>query len=64
MYKRQLLEMGFPDAPLTLRFFEWEEETLSVGRFQKTTEIDFDYLKTENIPLVRRPTGGLSLIHI
>jgi len=58
-----LLEMGFPDAPLTLRFFEWEEETLSVGRFQKTAEMDFSYLEAKNIPLVRRPTGGRAILH-
>ena len=58
-----LLEMGSSGALPTLRFFEWEKKTLSVGRFQKTTEIDFDYLKNENIPLVRRPTGGRAILH-
>lgn len=58
-----LLETDSFDTPLTLRFFEWEKKTLSVGRFQKTTEIDFNYLKAKNIPLVRRPTGGRAILH-
>lgn len=58
-----LLEMGSSNTPLTVRFFEWREKTLSVGRFQKTAEIDFEYLKTKNIPLVRRPTGGRAILH-
>ncbi|HXL02939.1 MAG TPA: hypothetical protein PK016_07495 [Candidatus Atribacteria bacterium] len=58
-----LLEIGSSNALLTLRFFEWREKTLSVGRFQKTREIDFDYLKTKNLPLVRRPTGGRAILH-
>ncbi|MEN3185444.1 MAG: lipoate--protein ligase family protein [Atribacterota bacterium] len=48
---------------VVLRFFRWQEETLSVGRFQKTEGINREYLKSHNIPLVRRPTGGRAILH-
>ncbi len=48
---------------LTLRFFRWREKTLSVGRFQKTQDIDREYLGRRGIPLVRRPTGGRAILH-
>lgn len=48
---------------LVLRFFQWREKTLSVGRFQKTEEINQEYLRCHCIPLVRRPTGGRAILH-
>ncbi len=49
---------------LTLCFFLSGRKKFLGGEIpEKTTEIDFDYLKTENIPLVRRPTGGRAILH-
>jgi|YNPMSStandDraft_2_1061718.scaffolds.fasta_scaffold00024_39 lipoate-protein ligase A len=50
-------------GPLVLRFFQWREKTLSVGRFQRTSDIDREYLSCRGIPLVRRPTGGRAILH-
>lgn len=48
---------------VVLRFFRWREKTLSVGRFQKTQDICWEYLHRHQIPLVRRPTGGRAILH-
>lgn len=46
-----------------VRFFRWREKTLSVGRFQKTQDICWEYLHQHQITLVRRPTGGRAILH-
>ncbi|KAB8139437.1 lipoate--protein ligase family protein [Gracilibacillus oryzae] len=52
------------EIPPVIRFYEWEPAGLSVGYFQKTTnKIDLDALKKQNIPLVRRLTGGRAVLH-
>jgi lipoyl(octanoyl) transferase len=52
------------DIPPIIRFYEWEPAGLSVGYFQKTNnKIDLDELKNQNIPLVRRLTGGRAVLH-
>ncbi|MGQ9748002.1 MAG: lipoate--protein ligase family protein [Candidatus Caldatribacteriaceae bacterium] len=48
---------------MVLRFFHWREKTLSVGRFQRTQDICWEYLYRSQIPLVRRPTGGRAILH-
>jgi lipoate-protein ligase A len=60
-----LLDAYVSDAggrPPTLRLYGWTPAALSLGRGQRLT-IDADYLKRERIELVRRPTGGLSVLH-
>ncbi|MGQ9623335.1 MAG: lipoate--protein ligase family protein [Candidatus Caldatribacteriaceae bacterium] len=47
----------------TLRFFSWEKETLSLGRYQRTDSLDFSYLEERDIPFVRRSTGGRAILH-
>jgi len=37
-------------VPPTLRFFSWAEPTLSVGRFQRTDNLNFSYLKKKAFP--------------
>jgi len=49
-------------APV-LRFYSWARPTLSIGRLQKGDGVDLDYLASEGIPMVRRPTGGRALLH-
>ena len=60
-----LLELAEPGvASPVLRFYRWERPTLSVGHLQKIGGlIDTDYLGKNNIPLVRRPTGGRAILH-
>lgn len=48
---------------IILRFFGWDKPSVSIGTFQKISEINLEYLKKENIPLVRRPTGGKGVFH-
>ncbi|WP_089740075.1 lipoate--protein ligase family protein [Gracilibacillus ureilyticus] len=52
------------EIPPIIRFYEWEPAGMSVGYFQKTkNKIDLDALKNQNIPLVRRLTGGRAVLH-
>ncbi|MCL4457274.1 MAG: lipoate--protein ligase family protein [Nitrospirae bacterium] len=51
------------DAPQTLRLYGWEVPSVSLGSFQKITDIDCNYCERNNIPVVRRPTGGRGILH-
>ncbi|MBI4823624.1 MAG: lipoate--protein ligase family protein [Nitrospirae bacterium] len=51
------------NAPPTLRFYGWAKPSLSIGCFQGTKDIDSDYCKEKDIPIVRRPTGGRAILH-
>jgi lipoate-protein ligase A len=46
----------------SLRFYGWSEPTVSLGYFQKEDVRRADPL-LENLPCVRRPTGGATLVH-
>lgn len=48
---------------IVLRFFGWDPPSVSIGTFQKIQEINIEYLKANNIPVVRRPTGGKGVYH-
>ncbi|MGB9749446.1 MAG: lipoate--protein ligase family protein [Caldisericia bacterium] len=48
---------------IILRFFGWEPPSISIGTFQKISELEIDYIKENNIPFVRRPTGGKGVYH-
>ncbi len=51
------------DRPI-LRLYQWEEPTLSFGRFSYPKEmIEWDWLQKKKIPYVRRVTGGGILVH-
>ena len=50
-------------APPTLRFYSWDRPSLSLGCFQKTSDVDLGYCKQSIIPFVRRPTGGRAILH-
>lgn len=47
----------------TLRFFSWSVPTLSLGRYQRTQDLNMSFLEREGIPFVRRPTGGRAILH-
>ncbi|MEH6936280.1 biotin/lipoate A/B protein ligase family protein [Bacillus sp. JJ664] len=47
----------------TLRFYEWEHPTVTIGYFQKNQEISLEQLKKYNGDFVRRQTGGRSVLH-
>lgn len=50
-------------APPTLRVYGWDRASLTIGRFQRAGELDLGYCRSEDIPLVRRPTGGRAVLH-
>jgi lipoate-protein ligase A len=51
------------EAPPTLRFYGWRRPSVSLGSFQKVTDIDIGYCDTHDVQVVRRPTGGRGLLH-
>lgn len=51
------------DSPVVVRLYTWETAAVSLGAFQKTTDIDLDYCTKSRIPIVRRPTGGRAILH-
>lgn len=56
---RQLLEGMRRDPHLVLRFYGWEELTLSLGRYQVGPALGI----SAGIPMVQRPTGGRAVLH-
>ncbi len=48
----------------TMRFYRWSPPALSIGRFQPADDVDLDRCDAEGIDVVRRPTGGKSILHL
>lgn len=51
------------ETPPTLRFYVWDRPSISLGCFQKASDLDLAYCKQSIIPFVRRPTGGRAILH-
>lgn len=49
--------------PPTLRLYEWDRLSVSLGLFQKVTDVNLQYCINNDIPIVRRPTGGRAILH-
>jgi lipoate-protein ligase A len=49
--------------PPTLRVYGWDTSSVSIGYFQKISDINIDYCLEKGIPIVRRPTGGRAILH-
>lgn len=49
--------------PSTLRLYGWNPMCLSLGYGQRVKDVDFDGLEQNGWHLVRRPTGGLAILH-
>ncbi len=59
-----LLEaVGAGASPATLRFYEWEEPTISLGYFQRHVEAGEQAGPVGRLPVVRRQTGGGAILH-
>jgi lipoate-protein ligase A len=56
-------EVRSGSVPPTLRMYGWDRPSLTLGCFQKTSDIDLEYCKAQDIPVVRRPTGGRAILH-
>jgi lipoate-protein ligase A len=50
-------------SPPTLRFYNWDRPSVSIGRFQKHSDINREYCMEKSYPVVRRPTGGRAILH-
>ena len=56
---RWMLSQLSEEQPVLLRFYQWQQPTLSLGHHQSTPPS----LEGLNIPVVRRPTGGAAVLH-
>lgn len=51
------------DVGPTLRIYRWIRPTVTLGRFQKTADVDLEFCDTHGIDVVRRFTGGRGVLH-
>lgn len=60
----RVLLFSYQDIKMpTLRFYQWEVATLSLGYFQQIPEELIKKCKEKNVVIVRRPTGGKAVLH-
>lgn len=50
-------------SPPTLRFYAWSPPCLSLGRGQCLSDADLETCRATGTDIVRRPTGGRSILH-
>ncbi|HEV2235166.1 MAG TPA: lipoate--protein ligase family protein [Ktedonobacterales bacterium] len=50
-------------APPTLRFYQWAPPALSLGKRQPLDGVDLSRCRRDGVDVVRRPTGGLAILH-
>ena len=50
-------------SPPTLRFYQWDQPTISLGCFQKITDFAAQDPVIAAMPVVRRQTGGGAILH-
>jgi len=50
-------------SPPTLRLYGWVRPSLSIGYFQKVSDINLEYCNLKDYPVVRRQTGGRAILH-
>jgi lipoate-protein ligase A len=51
------------ESPPTLRLYEWDRPSVSLGYFQKASDINTGYCADNDYPVVRRLTGGRAILH-
>ncbi len=56
-------ELSFKMKEPILRIYTWERMTLSLGRLQRISDVDFENLEKLGVGCVRRPTGGRAVLH-
>jgi lipoyl(octanoyl) transferase len=57
-----LLETAAATGQATLRFYQWQEPTLSLGYFQPAADRQ-QHAASRDCPLVRRASGGGAILH-
>ncbi len=50
-------------SPPTLRLYQWAKPSITIGYFQKNSDINLNYCKKKSYPVVRRVTGGMAILH-
>jgi lipoate-protein ligase A len=50
-------------SPPTLRLYQWDRPSMSIGYFQNVSDINSDYCRRKDYPVVRRLTGGRAILH-
>jgi lipoate-protein ligase A len=56
-------ETAAAGGPRTVRVYQWEPSTLSLGYHQDPSTIDWDFCEREGITVTRRQTGGGAIYH-
>ncbi len=56
-------ETAAAGGPRTVRVYQWDPSTLSLGYRNDPADIDWAYCDREGIDVVRRPTGGGGIYH-
>ena len=51
------------DSSPTLRFYGWRQPSVSIGAFQKITDVNARHCAAHYVHVVRRPTGGRGILH-
>lgn len=50
-------------SPPTLRLYQWAKPSITIGYFQKASDINLEYCKKKSYPIIRRLTGGMAILH-
>ncbi len=50
-------------SPPTLRLYQWAKPSITIGYFQKFSDINLKYCKKKSYPVARRLTGGMAILH-
>jgi lipoate-protein ligase A len=58
-----LRRVGIHESPPTLRLYQWDPPTISLGYFQPIAQYDSLDPPAGNLPVVRRLTGGGAILH-
>ncbi len=49
--------------PSVFRLYAWDKPSISIGYFQRSASLNLSLCKEDNIPVVRRMTGGRAVYH-
>jgi len=57
----EAVRMGL--SPPTLRLYQWASPAVTIGYFQRASDINMDYCSERGYKVVRRLTGGRAILH-